>query len=109
MSVYFPTSDELAHHTIFPGVNIETCAGERLMLSLVELAPHSVVEEHFHPHEQAGMILQGRLLFFIGAEQKTLEAGDRYFVPGNVRHKVVTLDEPARVLDVFTPVREEYR
>jgi quercetin dioxygenase-like cupin family protein len=109
VSTFFPTPDTYARHTIFPGVNIATSAGERLMLSLVELAPGSVVEEHAHPHEQAGLILQGRATFFIGSEQKTLQPGDVYFVPGNVRHRVVALDEPVRVLDVFTPVREEYR
>ena len=109
MSLYFPTPDTHARHTIFPGVTIATSAGERLMLSLVEFVPGAVVEEHAHPHEQAGMILQGRATFFIGSEQKTLGPGDVYFIPGNVRHRVVALDEPVRVLDVFTPIREEYR
>jgi quercetin dioxygenase-like cupin family protein len=109
MSSFFPTPQERAHHTIFRGVDIATCAGERLMLSLVEMVPHAVVEEHAHPHEQGGMILQGRALFFIGDEQKTLGPGDVYFVPGHVRHKVIALEEPVKVLDVFTPVREEYR
>jgi quercetin dioxygenase-like cupin family protein len=78
------------------------------MMSLAELTPHSVVQEHAHPHEQVGLILEGRLVFTIGDEEKTLTAGDFYRIPGNVRHKVVTLEEPARVLDIFCPVREEY-
>lgn len=109
MSQYFPTHDEQARHTIFPGVQIATCAGERLMISVVDLAAHSVVEQHSHPHEQCGMLLQGRAIFFIGDEQKTLQAGDVYFMPGNVPHKVIVLDEPARAIDIFTPIRDEYR
>jgi len=109
MSHYFPAPDELARHTIFPGVQIQTCAAERMMLSVVDLEPHSVVEEHAHPHEQVGMVLGGRALFIIGGEQKTLRAGDLYRIPGRVPHKVVALDEPVRALDVFYPVREEYR
>jgi quercetin dioxygenase-like cupin family protein len=109
MSRYFPTPDEYAHHTIFPGVHIRTCAGEQMMLSVVDLEPHAVVEEHAHPHEQVGMLLAGRATFFIGNEQKTLQAGDLYRIPGNVRHKVIVLDQPARALDIFYPVREEYR
>ena len=32
-----------------------------------------------------------------------------YVVPvGGVPHKVVTLDQPARAIDIFTPLREEY-
>jgi quercetin dioxygenase-like cupin family protein len=109
MSQYFPTPQEMGRHTIFAGVHIRTCSAERMMLSLVELEPHSVVEEHSHPHEQVGMVLQGKAVFTIGGEQKTLQAGDLFRIPGGVPHKVVTLDEPTRALDIFTPIREEYR
>jgi quercetin dioxygenase-like cupin family protein len=109
VSAYFPTPDECARHTIFPGVEIQTCAAERMMLSVVDIAPRAVVEEHAHPHEQVGMVLAGRAIFFIGSEQKTLQAGDLYRIPGHVRHKVVALDEPVRALDIFCPPREEYR
>jgi quercetin dioxygenase-like cupin family protein len=109
MSHYFPDSDDCARHTIFPGVHIRTCSADKMMLSVVDLEPHAVVEEHAHPHEQVGMVLAGRAIFFIGDEQKTLQAGDQYRIPGNVRHKVIVLDQPARALDIFCPVREEYR
>jgi quercetin dioxygenase-like cupin family protein len=109
VSLYFPAPDELSRHTIFPGVHIGTAAAERMMLSVVDLEPHAVVEEHAHPHEQVGMLLAGRAVFIIGGERKELQAGDLYRIPGNVRHKVVALDEPVRALDIFNPVREDYR
>jgi len=109
MSHYFPEASECSQHIIFPGVQIRTCAAEKMMLSLVDLAPRSVVEEHAHPHEQVGMVIKGRATFFIGDEQKTLGPGDMYRIPGGVRHRVVVLDEPAQALDIFYPVREEYR
>jgi quercetin dioxygenase-like cupin family protein len=80
-----------------------------MMMSFVDLEPHSVVEEHSHPHEQIGMVLRGRATFFIGGEEKTLGPGDWYRALGGVRHRVVALDEPVQVLDIFYPVREEYR
>jgi len=55
------------------------------------------------------MVIEGRAIFFIGDEQKTLGPGDFYRIPGNVKHKVVVLDQPAKALDIFCPVREEYR
>lgn len=109
MSLYFPTADELSRHTIFPGVHIATCAADKMMLSHVRLEPGSVVEEHSHPHEQVGMVLAGAAVFTIGGEERTLRAGDMYRIPGNVRHKVVVLDGPAEALDIFYPVREDYR
>ena len=109
MSHYFPGRDECSRHTIFPGVTIQTCAADKMMLSVVDLAPHAVVEEHAHPHEQVGMVLEGRAVFWIGGEEKTLGPGDLYRIPGEVRHRVVALDAPVRALDIFYPVREEYR
>jgi quercetin dioxygenase-like cupin family protein len=109
MSLFFPSAEEMCRRTIFPGVSIQTCSVEKMMLSLVDLAPHSVVEEHAHPHEQVGVVLQGRAIFYIGGEQKTLQAGDLFRIPGNVPHKVVVLDEPVRALDVFHPIRDDYR
>jgi quercetin dioxygenase-like cupin family protein len=109
VSLFFPTPDECSRHAIFPGVTVRTCAAERMMMSVAELEPHAVVEEHSHPHEQVGMVLAGRAIFFIGAEQKTLQPGDLFRIPGNVRHRVVALDEPFKALDVFYPIREEYR
>src|SRR5688572_4674353 len=101
MSLYFPGPDEHACHTIFPGVRITTCAAEKMMLSHVDIEPHAVVEEHSHPHEQVGMVLEGRARFFIGGEEKVLAAGDRYRIPGGVKHRVVALDAPVRALDIF--------
>jgi quercetin dioxygenase-like cupin family protein len=109
MSRYFPEASECSRHSIFPGVHIRTCAAEHMMMSFVDLEPYSVVDEHSHPHEQVGMVLKGRATFFIGGEEKTLGPGDWYRAPGGVRHRVVALDEPVQVLDIFYPVREEYR
>jgi quercetin dioxygenase-like cupin family protein len=107
--LYFPTAEECSRHTIFPGVRIATCSADRMMLSLAELEPHAVVEEHSHPHEQVGIVLEGRVVFIIGGEEKTLQPGDVFRIPGNVRHKVIALDQKVRALDVFNPIREDYR
>ena len=109
MSLYFPSSEECSRHAIFPGVTIVTCAAEKMMLSYVELQPGSVVAEHSHPHEQVGMVLEGRARFFIGDEEKVLSKGDMYRVPGNVKHRVVALEELVKALDIFYPIREDYR
>jgi quercetin dioxygenase-like cupin family protein len=109
MSKYFPTPEECNAHTIFPGVHIRSAALEKVMISVVDFEPDAVVEEHEHPHEQVGVLLSGKVQFFIGGEEKILQPGDIWCIPGGVRHKVIALDGPAMALDVFCPVREEYR
>jgi quercetin dioxygenase-like cupin family protein len=108
VSLYFPTADECSVRTIFPGVSIAACAAERMMLSLATFEPRAVVEKHAHPHEQVGIVLEGRAIFVIGDEEKTLQPGDMYRIPGNVPHRVVALDERVKALDIFNPVREDY-
>lgn len=108
MSKYFPTHEECGHHAIFPGVNIQTFSLPKMMVSIVDLAPHSVVAEHSHPHEQMGMWLAGKAVFTIGDEQRTVQAGDIYRIPGNIKHKVEVLEQAAKAIDIFSPPREEY-
>lgn len=108
MPTYFVDKSECAHHTIFPGVEIHTMAGEQMMLSLVEFQPGAVVERHAHPHEQMGMVLEGRAHFFVGDQDRVLGPGQMYRIPGGIPHRVVGLDAPAKALDFFYPIREEY-
>lgn len=109
MSQYYVTRSETSHHVIFPGVDIYTCAGQQMMLSLVEFEPHAVVQPHSHPHEQMGMLLEGELTFTIGGETRTLRPGEMWRIPGGVVHSAVAGDKPVKALDVFHPVREDYR
>ena len=106
---YFVTSSDCSRHTIFPGVDIQTIAGEKMMLSLVEFAPHAVVQPHSHPHEQMGMLLEGELTFTIGDQTRTLVSGEMWRIPGGVVHSAVAGDRPVKALDVFHPIREDYR
>ncbi len=108
MSQYFAKREECSHHQIFPGVDIRTLAGQQMMLSLVEFAPQSVVERHSHPHEQMGLLLEGELEFFVGEERYVARPGDMWRIPGGVEHRVIAGDQPAKALDVFHPIREDY-
>jgi len=109
MTDYFISRPETSRHEIFPGVNIFTAAGQQMMLSLVEFEPRAVVQPHSHPHEQMGMLLAGELTFTIGGETRTLQPGEMWRIPGGVVHSAVAGDEPVRALDVFHPIREDYR
>ncbi|GIW93221.1 MAG: hypothetical protein KatS3mg110_1262 [Pirellulaceae bacterium] len=109
MVQFFYTRDECSCHHIFPGVTIHTAAGDQLMLSLVEFEPHAVVPPHQHPHEQMGVLLEGELTFTIGGQTRTLKPGDMWRIPGGVVHSARAGAAPVRALDVFHPVREDYR
>jgi quercetin dioxygenase-like cupin family protein len=80
-----------------------------MLLSIADLAPNAVMPVHSHPHEQAGTVISGELELTIGEETRTIVVGDTFIIPGGVEHSAKTGDAPARVMDVFSPVREDYQ
>jgi quercetin dioxygenase-like cupin family protein len=95
-------------HELAPGVRIRTPYGRHIMLSLLEMDKGAEIPIHSHPHEQAGVLLEGRMTLTIGDETRRLEPGMGYFVPPGVPHGASATDEPVKTLDVFSPVREDY-
>ncbi len=91
-----------------PGCRMRTPYGEHLMLSYLEMDEGAIVPLHSHPHEQGGMLIKGKLELTIGNETRVVEAGAMFLIPPNVPHKAVAVGGPAVVLDVFSPVREDY-
>ena len=65
--------------------------------------------KHSHANEQMGLVLEGEMDFTIGGETKRLTPGDLFRIPGGVTHSVVAGDKPVKALDVFYPIRDEYR
>ncbi len=83
--------------------------GESMMMVLNATLPGHTVPVHSHPHEQVGMVYQGKAKLRIGAEERTVQAGDFYRIPANVPHGDTCLgDEAFIMLDIFHPVREDF-
>ena len=101
--------EEIAPKVLAPGVTAKIASGERMMFSLVTLAPDAVVPTHTHPHEQMGMLVSGTMEFTIEGETRLFSGNEMYFVPGGVPHGVKAGPGGALALDAFSPPREEYR
>ena len=91
------------------GVTAKALFGDGAMLNLVELEPNAIVARHSHPHEQLGLILRGSMTLVVAGTDHVLEEMDGYTLPGGVEHEGIAGPEGALVLDVFQPVREDYR
>lgn len=97
-------------HELVPGVRTSQLFGDGAMLSLLELEPGARVDRHSHPHEQLGMVIDGELVLEVGGVEHRLGPGGSWQIPGGIVHAAWT--EPGkrcRALDVFQPVREDYR
>ncbi len=107
--MYFYDHRNMRKKELVPGTTLNLAWGEKIMLSLVEIGPGSVVPMHNHPHEQAGIVVEGEFDFIIGNERKRVKPGDMYIIPGGVQHSAIGLQKKAVVLDVFAPPREDYQ
>ena len=106
---YFKQSEGRDFLELAPGARTRTFWGENMLLSLVTIDANSEVPRHTHPHEQAGIVVQGEMEMGIADEVKTLRPGDMYIIPGGVEHYAKCGDTPVLALDVFSPVREEFK
>jgi quercetin dioxygenase-like cupin family protein len=90
--------------------NRYTVQGEGLMICRYEVKKGCRFAPHAHPEEQMGFVIEGRIEFYVGDDEKPLlfEAGSFFRFAPNESHGSRVLED-ATVLDVFTPVRPEYR
>ena len=99
---------DIPQRDAFPGVRGRYVHSERMTAGEVSLDANVEVPPHRHPHEQITIVLSGRLAFTIGEETREVGPGDVVVIPGGVTHGVKTSDA-CILLDLFSPVRENFR
>lgn len=101
--------DDLRPFSLADGVSGRPLFGEGAMLNLIEFEPGSTVPLHSHAHEQLGIVLRGMQALVVDGTAHELGELEGYVLPGGVEHSASCGPEGALVLDVFNPVREDYR
>ena len=93
---------------ICPGIKRQTAtSGKTMYQMLATLVAGSKMPEHRHPQEQIVHILSGRMKLIVEGKAHEMATGDSFYLAGNVPHGVETMEE-TRVLDTFSPPRDEY-
>ena len=90
------------------GIERQMIWGERLMVCRLHFAPRVMTAVHSHPHEQITIVERGRVLFTMGGVQRTVSAGEIVHFPSGLPHGATILDEEAVLVDIFSPVREDF-
>jgi quercetin dioxygenase-like cupin family protein len=93
---------------IFAGVSGRYAHAARLSVGEIDLAAGAVVASHHHPHDQLSYVVSGDVEFTIGTETKVMHPGTVAIIPGGTPHGCRAITA-CRLVDVFTPVREDYR
>ena len=104
----FYKRDKSGYREIAEGILMKPLVhGERTLLIETNIKKGSAHNLHSHPHEQTGYLVSGRLMMTIGDERFEVEPGDSWCLPGGVEHSGEILEDSV-VIEVFSPVREEY-
>jgi quercetin dioxygenase-like cupin family protein len=91
-----------------PGVKRKILGyNDGIMMVRVAFEKGAVGSLHQHVHVQCTLIESGAFDVTISGQTKHLTAGDCFLVPSNEIHGVVAT-EAGMLVDVFTPMREEF-
>lgn len=99
---------EEAKKRMFKGVCLDSLAvGEKSIVCKMNYVAGNCATEHKHPHEQSGYVISGKYHMTIEENEYELNPGDSYVITGNTLHSFKVIED-GEVIDVFTPIREDY-
>jgi quercetin dioxygenase-like cupin family protein len=90
------------------GIERQMVWGEHVMVCRLRLRPRVVTALHSHRHEQITLVERGRAVFTIDGEERVASAGDVLHFPSGILHGATMLDEEVVLIDIFTPIREDF-
>jgi len=94
-----------------PGVDRRLGHTPNLMLAVIDFnnGPVAVPDPpHAHPHEQISYVAEGEIIFTVREESERLGPGDLVVVPSGIPHTIQLLTDHARLIDAFTPIRQDF-
>jgi quercetin dioxygenase-like cupin family protein len=77
-------------------------------INFIEVAAGNGVPDHEHVHEQCSFVTEGKFQLTVNGEVQILDTGMFAVIPSNVRHSGLAITD-CKLIDVFSPVREDYR
>ncbi len=98
----------LEQKQIFTGYRGRVIHSENMTFVHWSIVAGSRVPNHSHPHEQVVHVIEGDFELTVGNETELLKPQSVVIIPPNALHSGKALTD-CRILDVFYPVREDYR
>ncbi|MEO9660170.1 cupin domain-containing protein [Maribacter dokdonensis] len=93
---------------IMPGFHGKLIHTDQISMAFWEVEKGAIVPEHAHMNEQIMHVIEGEFQFTLDGDTKIYHPGDIVIIASHKKHSGIALT-PCRLLDVFSPVREEYR
>ena len=104
----FVESEKIKWEAVAGGVQRKILGyDEKIMMVKVDCKKGGIGALHKHPHSQVTFLAKGVFEVQIGEEKKILKEGDCFYIPPDVIHGAVTLED-GLLIDVFSPMREDF-
>ncbi len=104
--------EEIPYEVVRPGLKRKIIHEQQLMTVLLDFTDGPWEEKeppHSHLHEQTSYVAKGEIIFFCeGEPDQHLRAGDMFSVHSGKKHTIKLLTKEARLIDSFTPLREDF-
>lgn len=115
-SINIPKGEKMHYHQLdsieakelVQGFKVKFVHSETMTFAYWQIAEGAALPTHSHPHEQVVNMLSGKFEFTVDDDTRVLVPGDVVVIPSNAEHSGKALAD-CRILDVFHPVREDYR
>ena len=102
---------ELPSEQVKEGVERRLVYTDHLMMAIIDFTGGPNAEPdppHDHLQEQVTYIAEGEILFWMDGQHIHLKPGDTFTVPSGKPHAIQLLTPRARLVDCFTPIRDDF-
>ena len=93
---------------LIPGTEVRFVHSDAMTLAYWTFEPDTDLPLHSHPHDQVTNVIEGTLELTLEGETRALTPGTVAVIPSGMAHSARSVTH-CRVIDVFHPVREDYR
>ncbi|MGB9728173.1 MAG: cupin domain-containing protein [Nitrososphaeria archaeon] len=100
--------DNVPYTDLVKGAKSRLIAGERLLVSFIEMEPNMTFPLHRHESEQIMIVLEGSMMQTLGSMTVKVSKGDVLVIESNELHGGQVSEEGCKAIDIFVPPREDY-
>ncbi len=105
----FFSLDDLKEKQVIEGVTLRSVTGSSTMMTFFEFEESAVIPPHSHLHEQITYVLEGEVEFTLKGVTRVLTKGQGVTILSGEEHSARVTKGPAKALDAWYPIREDYR
>ena len=99
---------DVEERVLIPGTRVRFVHSDRMTVAYWHFDPGIDLPVHSHPHEQICNVMEGEFELTVDGTPEIMTAGHYRVIPPDAVHSGHSITA-CKVIDIFTPVREDYR